>query len=234
MMPSPMSVDTEGMPHAAERALTSSSAPDATTPPPTYSRGRAAAAIIRAMRASTAPSASGGSSRAPGAGSCSTSMAACWTSLGRSIRTGPWPTGEGHPKRFRHDFQELRGGPHQEVVLGDRNAHAVRIHFLERVGADQRGGNLASHRHDRDRIQLGIRDGREKVDGAGAGRGEARGRLSRGPCHALRQEAAGLLVTHQHVTQAALAKGVVERQVGAARDARDDLYPLSLQELDQE
>ena len=197
MMPSPMSVQTTGMPHAAESARTSSSAPEATTPPPTYSSGRSAAAIIRAMEASTAPSAFGAGSADAGRGQAVQLDARLLDVLGHVDQHRALPAGEREAERLGDHLQQLRGAAHQEVVLGDRDAHPVGVHFLERVRADQPGGNLARDRDDGNRIELGVRDGGQQVDRARARGGKADGRASRGPRHALGQEAAGLLVADQ-------------------------------------
>ena len=96
------------------------------------------------------------------------------------------------------------------------------------------GGHLARDGDDGHGVELGVRDRGQQVDRARARRGEASRRRARGPRHALGEEAACLLVADEDVAKIALPEGVVEREVRAARDARDDPDTLPLQKLDQE
>ena len=151
--------------------------------------------------------------------------------LGHIHQHRPGAAGSGDFKGPGQHFQELGGGADQEVVLGDGQGQAVGIHLLESVGADQGLGHLAGDGHQGDGIQLGISDGREQVGGAGPRGGDAHGRLSRDPGHALGHEAGALLVPGQHVVDAGGAgQGVVEGQDGAARDAGHGTDALAFQQ----
>ena len=46
-------------------------------------------------------------------------------------------------------------------MFGDRNGHAVGIHLLKGIGADERPGNLTGYTDERDGIKVGIGDGGE-------------------------------------------------------------------------
>ena len=116
-------------------------------------------------------------------------------------------------------------------MLGDRYGQAVGIDLLKGIGADHRLGNLAGNRHDRDRIKLGIGDGRQQIGCAGAGRGHAHRHLAVGPRHALRHEAAALLVACQYVmNQARLRQGVVDRQDRSAGDTGQRSHALPFEQ----
>jgi len=62
---------------------------------------------------------------------------------------GAGAAGLGDLKCQRHHLQQLVDVAHEEVVLGDREREAVGIHFLERIGADQRLRHLAGDGHER-------------------------------------------------------------------------------------
>ena len=139
--------------------------------------------------------------------------------------------GHGDAEGFGNHLEQIIGVTHQEVMLGQRDGHPVGVHFLEGVGADHAQRHLTGNGHHGDRVELGVSNGGDQVGRARAGRGEAHLGLARDAGHALRHEAAALLVTGQHmVNGVALAKGIVKRQDRAARDAAHGLNALSLKE----
>ena len=55
----------------------------------------------------------------------------------------------------------------QVAVLGDRHGDAADVGFLESIGADSRAAHLSGDRHDRNRVHVGVRDGRHEIGCAG-------------------------------------------------------------------
>ncbi len=122
----------------------------------------------------------------------------------------------------------------QHVVLGDgrRNAHDVSL--LEGIRADQRGPHLAGDGDHRDRVHVGIGDGRHEVGGARAGGDDARAHPAGGVGVALGRVAGTLLMPREDVAQ---DRGIHQRVIGredrAARDAEDVGHPRELKRTDQ-
>jgi hypothetical protein len=147
-----------------------------------------------------------------------------------SMSTGPGRPLTAMAEGLGDDVQEVAGLAHEEIVLGDGDAHAVGVHFLKGVGADHGPGNLAGDADHGHGIELGVGDGGEDVGRAGAGGGETDGRAARDPGHALGQKARALFMAGQDVADArAAGKGVVEGEVCAAGDARDGADALAFQ-----
>lgn len=127
--------------------------------------------------------------------------------------------------------QQLLGRADEEVMLGDRDRHAVDIDLLEGVGTDHRTRHLARDGDERNRVELGVGDRRHQVRRAGTGGSKANCHLTGGARHTLRHEAAALLMARQHVLDLRrLRERIVERQDGAAGDAGDAPDTLSFQE----
>ncbi len=108
----------------------------------------------------------------------------------------------------------------QEVVLRDRHRDAADVGFLEGVGADRLGGDLAGDRDERHGVHVRVRDRGDQVGGAGARGGHADADLAGG----LRVPGGGvagpLLVTDQDVPDAGgVHQRVVGREDAAAGDA---------------
>ncbi len=229
-----MSVQTTGIPHAADSARTSSSAPEATTPPPTYRSGPPRPGNQARHGGEHGTVRLGGRVRG----------ARLWKGvdvddgllhvLGHVDEDRALPAGKRHAEGFRHHLQQLCRRADQEVVLRHRNAHAVRIDFLEGIRADQARRDLACHRDNGHGVELGVGDRGEQVHRARARGGEARCRVPRGPGHSLRQEPACLLVADKDVAQIALSQRVVEREVCPPGYPCHDPYSLPLEKLDQE
>ena len=126
-------------------------------------------------------------------------------------------------------MQEILGRAHQAVVFGDRTTHAIRVDFLEGIRAEQGARHLAGDANERNRVQLGIGDGRQEVGRARARGGETHGRFAAGARQSLRNEARPLFVAGEHVPDLlAVRQGVVERQVGPTGDPGDSSNALAL------
>jgi hypothetical protein len=122
----------------------------------------------------------------------------------------------------------------QEVVLGDRVGDPGDVGFLEPVGADQAGGDLAGDRDHRHRVHVGVGERRDQVGGArSAGR-----HAHPGPPGRLRVAGGrvprALLVADQDVPDLlGVEQRVVGRQDRAAGNAEDHVDADPLQGEDQ-
>ena len=83
------------------------------------------------------------------------------------------------------------------MVLGDAAADFDDRRFLERIGADDLGADLAGDRDQRNAVELGVGDGRDQVRRAGSARGHAHARLAGAAGNALGGEPAALFVPGQ-------------------------------------
>ena len=109
------------------------------------------------------------------------------------------------------------------------------VGFLECVGADQVGRDLAGDDHQRDRIHERVGDAGDRVGRAGARGHEDHAGLAGRTGIALRRMRRGLFVAHQDVLDPATAKQrVVDRQHGTTRIAEHDLHAEIAQRLDQD
>ena len=75
-------------------------------------------------------------------------------------------------------------------MFGDRDTHAVGVDFLEGIRANQSARHLAGDADERNRVQLGIGDGRQDVGRTRARGGETHGRFAAGARQPLRNESA--------------------------------------------
>ena len=96
-------------------------------------------------------------------------------------------------------MQEILGRAHQAVVFGDRTTHAIRVDFLEGIRAEQGARYLAGDANERNRIQLGIGDGRQEVGRARARGGETHRWFATSTRQPLRDETSPLFVAGEHV-----------------------------------
>ena len=101
---------------------------------------------------------------------------------------------------------------HHEVVLGNRHGHTADVRLLERVGAQQRRADLAGDRHQRHRVQVGVRDRGDQVGRARAGGGDAHAHVAGGHRVAFRGVSCALLVAHEDVAQFLGAKQCVVKR----------------------
>ena len=115
-------------------------------------------------------------------------------------------------------------------MLGDGEREPVGIDLLERIGADQRLRHLRGDRHQRDRIEARVGDGREEVGGSRAGGGQTDGGPAGHPRHALRDEAGALFMAGEDVADAAAVQRIVERQDGPAGDAGERVDSLPFEQ----
>ena len=143
---------------------------------------------------------------------------------------GTRPAGGGDVERLVDDARQLVDPGHEVAVLGDGAGCADDVRFLERVapnlGADDLPGD-GDHRH---RVHVGGAESRDQVQGARTGRGEHDSRLARGAGVAVGHVRGALLMADQDVLEVGvLGQVLVDRQVGAARVAKDVLDTFALQ-----
>ena len=72
-------------------------------------------------------------------------------------------------ERLLHHARDLAGVGHEPVVLRDRHRDAGDVRLLERVRADERGGDVRRHRDERHRVHVRVGDRGDEVRRAGAG-----------------------------------------------------------------
>ncbi len=156
--------------------------------------------------------------------------------LGHIDEDGSGPAGAGDVERFLEDARHVLGARHQVMVLGDGPAHLDDGRFLEGVGADDGGADLAGDGDERDGIHLGVGEAGDEVGGAGSAGGHAHADLAGAAGVALGREAAALLVPRQDGAQPRLnvRQGLVDRHAGAAGIGEDDLDPVIQQALNQD
>ncbi len=118
---------------------------------------------------------------------------------------------------------------HQVAVLDDGQRDAGDVGFLEGVGADEVRAHLTRDGHHRHAVQIGVRDARGEVGGAGTGRGDAHPHLARGPRVAVGRVGGPLLVAGKDVIEVEVVEGVVERDDAPARIAEDHVHAFALQ-----
>ena len=131
----------------------------------------------------------------------------------------------------RNGLKQFLRRTNQEIVLGDRDAQAVGVDFLKRVGTDHRFWHLPGDCDHRDRIQLGIGNGRQQIGRARARRRQADRHLSGGPCHSLGDEAGALLMPSEYMMdRRRLRQGIVYRQYRAAGYAGQRSHALPFEQ----
>ncbi len=74
----------------------------------------------------------------------------CWASLVMSTRTGPGRPDLRDLEGLADSGRDVFGAGDEEVVLGDGQGDAGDVDFLEGVGAEDLGGDLAGDRDDGD------------------------------------------------------------------------------------
>ena len=122
---------------------------------------------------------------------------------------------------------------HQEIVLGAGAGDAEGVGFLERVAADELGGDLAGDGDDRDGIHHGVHQAGDEVGGAGAGGGAADADLAGGARIAFGGEGGIFFVPHQDVADVVIVEGVVEGEGDAAGIAEDAIHAFAGQAFQQ-
>ena len=144
--------------------------------------------------------------------------------------------GRGDVEGFLDDPRDVLRVLDEVMVLGDRPADLDHRRFLERVGADDLGGDLPGDGDDRQRVELGVGQAGDEVQGAGAG-----GRHhDAGPAGdagvALGREDAALLVAGEDRPDPVPLAGerLVHRHAGAARVGEDDVDAVPREGLDQD
>src|SRR5690606_25554253 len=150
--------------------------------------------------------------------------------LGDVDGDGSGPSGFGEGEGEGDDLEQRCGGGDEGVVFGDRDGEPVGSDLLERVGADQGGGDLAGDGDERDGVEPRVGDGGEEVGDAGAGGGEADGGASGDAGHALGDEAAALFMACEDVVDGAVVQRVVEGQDRAAGYAGERVDALAFEQ----
>ena len=131
------------------------------------------------------------------------------------------------------DARQILDPLHQIIVLGAGPRDADRVAFLERVIADQMGGDLAGDADERDRIHQRVGQTGHRIGGAGAGRDQHRADLAGRARIAFRRMHRALLVAHENVPDFVLLEDrVIDRQDRAAGIAEDVLHALIGEGLD--
>ena len=122
---------------------------------------------------------------------------------------------------------------HQIIVLRDRHGDAGDVDLLERILAQDGGGNLARDRDQRRAVHPGVGDGRHQIGRARTAGGHADADLAGSAGVPLGGVARTLFVPAQDVMQPVviLPEGVIERHDGAAGNAEDDIDALADQGL---
>ena len=94
-------------------------------------------------------------------------------------------------------------------MLGDRQAHALDICFLEAIASQQRGGDLPGNGYDGGGVHVSGGQPGNQVGSAWPRGGNANPYLARGPRIAIGHVGGTLLVGYQHVVDGVLIFGQV-------------------------
>ncbi len=137
--------------------------------------------------------------------------------LGDVHQHRPGPPGRSHIEGFVDGLREIFQALHQVVVLGAGAGDAEGVGLLERIAADEFGGDLAGDGDDRNGVHHGVHQAGGEVGGAGPGGGAADTDFAGRPGIAFRGEGRVLFMAHQYVADVVLVEHVVERQGDAAR-----------------
>jgi len=141
------------------------------------------------------------------------------------------PPGLGDLERLLERAPQLVHIAHLHRVLHHGPEDRDSVHLLKRIRAEQRRGHLPRDRHERHGVEARVRERREQVGRAGSRRREADRCAARHARAALRDEAGGLLVAHEHVLQSTAPQRIVQRQVRAARHTGDVAHAAPFQEF---
>jgi hypothetical protein len=138
-----------------------------------------------------------------------------------------WTAGSRDMESLVQDSRQFGDVLHQVVVLGAGPGDADGVAFLEGVGADQVGGDLAGDDDQRNGIHQGVDDAGDRVGGAGTRGDQDHSGLAGGACIAFSRMGGALLVADQDVLQLRLREErVINRQHRAARIAEQHLDAL--------
>src|SRR5579872_3687808 len=118
-------------------------------------------------------------------------------------------------------------------MFGARARDSEGVRFLERVAADQLGGDLACDCDHRDRIHHGIDQAGDQIGRTRSRCRAAHADAAGGPRVALGGKCRVLLVADQDVANRMVVEGVVEWQSDAARVAEDAIHVLADQALEE-
>ena len=162
-----------------------------------------------------------GGSSAGAAASKSKTAVPCCASLVMSTRTGPGRPDLRDLESLAQGGRDFVGTGDEVVVLGDGQGDAGDVDFLEGVGAEDLGGDLAGDADDGDGVEHGGGDAGDEIGGAGAGSGDGNADLARGAGVAVGHVRGALLVADEDVADGEFAERVVGGQDGAAGIAED-------------
>ena len=118
-------------------------------------------------------------------------------------------------------------------MFDNRQRHPKEIGFLEGAFANHHLRDLPGDGYQRDRIHIGIGDGRNEVRGPRPARRHANARLARGPGITVGGEGPALFVTRQDGADGGTRQRLVDFHAGAARISEDAFHPFALQRADQ-
>jgi hypothetical protein len=142
------------------------------------------------------------------------------------------PAGPGDVEGLGDDPRQLVGVADQVVVLRHRQRDAVDVDLLERVLADERAGDVAGDRDDRDGVEERGADPGDEVRGARAGRAHADPDAAGDAGVAVGGVGAALLVADEDVAELrVVAEDVVQRQDHATGIAEEDVHALVKERL---
>ena len=146
----------------------------------------------------------------------------CCASLVMSTRTGPGRPDLRDLEGFAEGGRDFFGAGDDVVVLGDGQGDAGNVDFLEGVGAEDLGGDLAGDGDHGDGVEHGGGKAGDEVGGTRAGSGHADANLAGGAGVAVGHVGCALLVADEDVVDGGeLAEGVVDGKDGATGIAED-------------
>ena len=103
-------------------------------------------------------------------------------------------------------------------MFGDRDRHAVSVHFLEGIGTDHRRGDLGGDTDQRNGIQFGIRNGGHQVGRARPAGGDTHRCFAGGAGDTLCDKPGALLMAGEDMPDPAVTQCIIQRQRRTARN----------------
>ncbi len=149
---------------------------------------------------------------------------------------GAGPARAGDVERLLHHAHDVFGPLDEVMVLGDSPADLDDRRFLERIGADDAGADLARDGDHRHGIELGVGQAGDEIGRARPAGGHAHAYLAGGARIAVRHEAAALLVARQNRAKFALHPGqrLVQGHAGPAGIRENGIDPVADQAFNQD
>ena len=155
--------------------------------------------------------------------------------FGKVDQHGARSSSGGDVKGFLHNPRHVADAGDHVVMFGDRAANFHHRGFLKRISADDRLGNLACDRDQRDTVQLGVGDAGHQIGRSWPAGCHHHAGLAGGPGDSLSRKAAALFVSRQNRTNvvALLAQGLMQGHAAAARIGINRVCPQPNEHLDQ-